>query len=142
MSELSPEQIELAPLEIDSRPCEECGLTLDRHRRVDTPEGPEFFCIPPDEMDIDELERRAELIRQIEIAAILARMEAMDLDEAPEPVKPVAKQSYRVPQSTIDAFFYVASLNDAEYLKRWLEQHPRDAETLCKLWEGKNALKA
>jgi hypothetical protein len=46
---------------------------------------------------------------------------------------------YHPPQSTIDAFWYVVRLDDAEYLKRWLAQHPRDAEALCKLWEGKNA---
>src|SRR5713101_4038533 len=28
----------------DDRPCRFCGLTIDQHRRVDTPNGPEFFC--------------------------------------------------------------------------------------------------
>jgi hypothetical protein len=33
------------PLEkIDPRPCQRCGSTIDQHRRVDTPDGPEFFC--------------------------------------------------------------------------------------------------
>jgi hypothetical protein len=56
------------------------------------------------------------------------------------PISP--KPPYRTPQATIDAFWYVAGLDDPDYLKRWLAQHPRDAETLCKLWEGKNAVKA
>jgi hypothetical protein len=30
--------------EIDPNSCKSCGLTIDQHRRVDTPEGPEFFC--------------------------------------------------------------------------------------------------
>jgi hypothetical protein len=29
---------------IDPRPCQRCGSTIDQHRRVDTPDGPEFFC--------------------------------------------------------------------------------------------------
>jgi len=47
---------------------------------VDNGEGPEFFCLDllPDEMTLEELERRAELRRQEEVAAILARMDAMD----------------------------------------------------------------
>jgi hypothetical protein len=52
------------------------------------------------------------------------------------------KAPYRTPQATIDAFWHVAGLDDPDYLKRWLAQHPRDAETLCKLWEGKNGVKA
>lgn len=134
------------PLEIDSRPCGECGLTIDRHRRVDTPEGPEFFCadLSPDDMTLDELERRAELGRQEEVAAIFARLEAMDdpSKRSPPAARGPEPKPYRTPQSTIDAFWYVVRLEDPDYLKRWLERHPRDAETLCKLWEGKNAVKA
>src|SRR5207248_7342383 len=94
--------VEPSPLELDPRPCELCGLTIDRHEMVDDGEGPIFYCpdLPPDEMTLDELERRAELIRQIEIAEIMARMDAMDLVAAPEPVRPVAKQPYRTPQAT------------------------------------------
>jgi RecA-family ATPase len=44
-------EIEPEPIEIDSRPCADCGLTIDQHGRVDTPEGPEFFCL---EASIDE----------------------------------------------------------------------------------------
>ena len=32
------------PIQMDPRQCDQCGLTIDKHRRVDTPEGPEFFC--------------------------------------------------------------------------------------------------
>ena len=51
--------------------------------------------------------------------------------------KPTAAP-YRTPQSVIDAFLYVARNHDAEYLARWLEDHPRDIATLNKLWEAKN----
>jgi hypothetical protein len=142
MDSVNPEQIELDPLEIDGRPCELCGLTIDRHEMVDHGDGPIFYCpdLPPDEMTLPELERRAELIRQIEVAEIMARMDAMDLDEVPEPVKPVAKQSYRTPQSTKDAFLLVARNHDADYLARWLENHPQDVATLTELWREKNGL--
>lgn len=46
---------------------------------------------------------------------------------------------YRTPQSTIKAFWYVAGLDDPDYLKRWLAQHPLDVTFLQKLWEAKHA---
>ena len=124
-------------LEIDPRPCQKCGLTIDRHDMVDDGEGPLFFCadLSPDEMTIPELEHRAELIRQLEVAAILARLEW----PAFVPPPPRQPEPYRPAQSTVDAFWYVAGLDDADYLKRWLAEHPRDVETLQKLWEAKHA---
>ncbi|HEY5036067.1 MAG TPA: hypothetical protein VII74_02920, partial [Chthoniobacterales bacterium] len=70
-------ELEPDPIEIDPRPCTVCGLKIDRHEMVDDGEGPEFFCLSPDELMLLELERRAELIRQVEIAEILARMDAI-----------------------------------------------------------------
>jgi hypothetical protein len=106
---------------------------------IDDGEGPIFYCLdlPPDEMTLDELERRAELRREEEIAAILAEMEAAD---RLIPVRRISEpQPYRTPQSTIDAFWYVARLEDVEYLAKWLDRHPLDAPALYKLWEGRNA---
>jgi hypothetical protein len=59
----------------------------------------------------------------------------------PKPVStfPEHTRPYSPPQSTVDAFWYVVRLDDPEYLKRWLAQHPRDVATLQKLWEGKHA---
>jgi hypothetical protein len=91
-SSISPGR-EPDPIEIDPRPCDSCGLTIDRHERVDTPEGPEFFCIDlaPDEMTLPELERRAELIRQVEVAEIMARMDAMDtMDRSADAINKIA----------------------------------------------------
>jgi hypothetical protein len=128
-----PIELEPDPIEIDPRPCELCGLTIDRHERIDAPEGPEFFCadLSPDEMTLPELERRAELRRQEEVAAILARMDAMagtaDVAPAPEP------EPYRPAASTIEAFWFVVGLGDADRLKAWLHHRPKDAPTLLKL---------
>jgi hypothetical protein len=117
--------IEILPIDIDARPCEFCGLTIDQHRRVDTFEGPEFFC--------EELEVQIYL----DAAAMRARWEA---EGAPPLAQPTpAKKSYSTPQATVDAFFYVVRLDDAEYLSRWITEHPLDASALYKLWEGKNA---
>jgi hypothetical protein len=127
------------PIEIDPRPCGWCCLTIDRHRKTDSGEGPEFFCadLSPDEMTLPELERRAELRRQEDIAAILMRWEAMD---APATRPAVAEPPpYRTAASTIEAFWYVASLDDPDYLRRWLAEHPRDVAALQKLWEAKHA---
>jgi hypothetical protein len=132
-----PIELEPDPIEIDPRPCELCGLTIDRHVEVDNGEGPEFFCadISPDDMTLDELERRAELRRQEEVAAVLARMDAMD---RPAEIPPADKpRPYRTAASTVAAFKYVVSLNDADYLARWLANHPADGPELFKSWKGK-----
>jgi hypothetical protein len=135
-----PADLEPAPIELDPRPCELCGLTIDRHDMVDHGEGPEFYCadVSPDDMTLPELERRAELRRQEEAAAIFARLEAMDDPSKRLPLR-TEPEPYRPAQSTIDAFWYVASLDDPDYLTRWLAQHPRDVAALQKLWEAKHA---
>jgi hypothetical protein len=129
--------IDPALLAIDPRPCEWCGLMIDRHRMVDNGEGPEFFCLDlsPDEMTLPELERRAELRREEEIAAILARMDAMSgpADIAP----PREPELYRPAASTVDAFWYVVSLQDPERFKTWLADRPKDAPFLLQLLETK-----
>jgi hypothetical protein len=127
----------LAPLEIDFRPCTWCGLTIDRHRMVDNGDGPEFFCfeLSPDEMTLPELERRAELRRQEEVAAIFARLEAMD-DPSKRQMPRTELEPYRPAQSTIDAFWYVVRLDDVGRLKVWLADRPKDAPLLLALLES------
>jgi hypothetical protein len=41
---IAPDRLEPGPLDLDPRPCEFCGLTIDRHDMVDHGEGPEFYC--------------------------------------------------------------------------------------------------
>jgi hypothetical protein len=137
MSIPAPLDYDPAPIAIDSRPCELCGLTIDRHDMDDDGDGPLFFCadISPDEMTLDELERRAELIRQEEVAAIFARLEAID-----DPTKRLPPRSepepYRPAQSTVDAFRLVAAANDVSRLKAWLLARPTDAPFLLALLES------
>jgi hypothetical protein len=127
-------------LEIEPRPCELCGLKIDRHRMIDDGDGPIFYCadVSPDDMTLPELERRAELRRREDVAAIIARLEAMDdpsQRQAPQGAR--KPRLYRPAASTIDAFKYVVGLNDADYLARWLADHPADAPELFKIWKGK-----
>ena len=138
MNAMSPGQFELDPIELDPRPCELCGLTIDRHHMVDDGEGPQFFCdnLSPDEMTLPELERRAELRRQEDIAAILASwIEPVDApsvipaDREPPP--------YRPAQSTVDAFRLVVAAGDVGHLKAWLGDRPKDAPFLLDLLESK-----
>jgi hypothetical protein len=155
MSAVAEIELEPSPIEIDPRPCEWCGLTIDRHIMVDDGDGPDFFCadLSPEEMTLDELERRAELIHGEEIAAIIQRLELADprdawrhTGEAPPPEdirnsdisgKPVsAPAPYRTPLSVIDAFRYVVALDDLERLKAWLSDRPTDAPFLLGLLEG------
>lgn len=138
-----------SPIEIDPRPCELCGLTIDRHKMVDDGEGPEFFCldVPVDELTLEELERRAELRRQEEIAAIVRDWEMDDPRDrwrhtgeprpATQPAPVPRREPYAPPQATVDAFKFVISLDDPEYLARWLADHPADAPELFQLWKSK-----
>jgi hypothetical protein len=126
-----------AAIAIDPRLCcQLCGLTIDRHEQVDTPEGSEFFCADLDEMTLAELERRAESIRQLEVAAIFARLEAADDPSKRLPLAPRA-EPYRTPQSTEHAFLYLVSLKDPDRLVAWLHERERDRPFLLKLLEAK-----
>jgi hypothetical protein len=129
--------LEPEPIAIDPRPCV-CGYTIDQHLRVDTPEGPEFYCR---DIEADEFGGADDLVRQWELADPRDRWKHTGEPPPPEIGIPVSttRPSYRTPQSTIDAFWYVVRLEDADHLKRWLAQHPRDVVTLQKLWDGKHA---
>jgi hypothetical protein len=135
-----PIELEPDPIEIDPRPCELCGLTVDRHEMVDRGEGPEFFCadVSPDDMTLDELERRAELRREEDVAAIFARLEAMD-----DPSKRLPPRSepepYRPAASTVDAFLYLVATDDAPRVRAWLADRPKDTPFLLDLLESKTA---
>ena len=124
-----------APLAIDPRPCAWCALTIDRHRMVDDGDGPEFWCVdlPADELTLPELERRAELRRQEDIAAILARWEMLGL---PDALPPREAEPHRPAASTVDAFRCVVAAGDVGRLKAWLADRPKDAPLLLALLES------
>jgi hypothetical protein len=126
---------EPAPIKIEPRPCGLCGLKIDRHERVDEPEGPIFLCVDlsPDEMTLPELERRAELRRQEDIAAILARWEALD---PPDVFRTREAEPYRPAASTVAAFRYVAAAGDVARLREWLADRPKDAPLLLAMLES------
>jgi hypothetical protein len=89
-------------------------------------------------MTIDELERRAALIRQIEVAEIMARMDATDAMEGPSKAPPRAEpELYRPAASTVGAFWYLVNLRDSERFKAWLRDHSDDAPFLLNLLETK-----
>lgn len=88
---------------------------------------------------VDELQNAAEgrglidLVGQDGVQAIMgSAFAAVRLPEEPDMSTPSTSQTAR---STIDAFYYVVSLNDPDRLKAWLRQHPVDAPTLLKLLE-------
>jgi hypothetical protein len=105
-------------------------------------EAEEIATIEHDLIDLPP-DYAAQIVRQWEMSD--PRDAWWHTGEAPPKAIPVPAaicQQYRTPQAAIDAFFHVADLGDADHLNRWLQQHQRDAETLCKLWEGKHADKA
>jgi RecA-family ATPase len=75
------------PIEIDPRPCALCGLTIDKHIRIDTPEGPFFDC-DPHELEIQAAARVARLRMELNDPrdCDLARIEVGEADDGPPPV--------------------------------------------------------
>jgi hypothetical protein len=124
------------PIAIDPRPCEWCGLLIDRHVMVDHGEGPEFFCpdLSPDEMTLIELERRAEYRHAEAVAAILAGWEALPMTPDAPPLVP---DPYRPAASTVAAFLMLAAGDDAARVRAWLAARPKDAPYLLDLLESK-----
>jgi hypothetical protein len=128
-----PDEIEPNPIEIDPRPCELCGRTIDQHERVDTPEGPEFFCWNDDDIVTRwELADPRDAWRHTGESPPPASVRNSDITEQPS-----APKHYRTPQATADAFWLVVNLCDPVRLKAWLHDHPRDARHLLKLLESK-----
>jgi hypothetical protein len=106
----------------------------------------------PDPIELCELcgcaSEDLEVLIHLRAADLLAQWERADprdawrhTGEAPPPAERISvrPRPYSTPQSTVDAFWYVASLDDTDYLKRWLAEHPRDVTALQKLWEAKHA---
>jgi hypothetical protein len=135
MSTADIAELETDPIEIDSRPCGECGCTIDRHRRVDTPEGPEFFCADIEtQIHLDA----ADLVKQWELADPRDRWRHTgEPKPATSDIPKSNPRPYSTPDSVKDAFWYVVSLNDLKRLKTWLANHPADAPTLLELLESK-----
>ena len=106
---------------------------------VDNGEGPEFYCsdVSPDEVTLDELERRAELIRQEEVTAIFARLEAMD-DPSKRMSPRAGPEPYHPARSTVDAFRYLTAAGDIGRIREWLAERPKDAPHLIALLEGQD----
>jgi hypothetical protein len=130
-----PEQLECDPVSIDPRPCGLCGLTIDRHQRVDTSEGPEFFC---NELETQIYLEAADLVRQWELADPRDRWKHTgEPPPKPSAIPNARPEPYRTPQSTIDAFLYVVSLRDRDYFAKWLARHPADRAELLRIWKGK-----
>jgi hypothetical protein len=116
----APADIEPVPIEVER--CELCGCVIE---------------------DFEALIylRAAELVEQWERADPRDRWRHTG-EKRPklEPAPALRSQPYTTPQSVIDAFVYVAHNHDADYVAKWLANHPQDIETLTKLWEAKNGL--
>lgn len=99
----------------------------------------------PDAHD-DELAEACEQEIMLRAADLVAQWEIADPRDRwrhtgePRPIvrpAPPRREPYRTPQSTVDAFLYVAALDYVAHLKAWLDDHRKDAPILLKLLESK-----
>jgi hypothetical protein len=87
---------------------------------------------------VDEIpsDRAAQLVRQLKLADPRDRWRHTG-ELPPGSDLGVPAPRHRAPQATIDAFWYVVRQDDAEYLGRWLANHPLDASHLHEIWRAK-----
>jgi hypothetical protein len=85
------------------------------------------------------LDYAAQIVRQWEMADPRdAWRHTGELPPAPKVERPSTKTIHRTtPQSTVDAFWCVIQQDNADYLARWLENHPLDVSHLTGIWEAK-----
>ena len=85
----------------------------------------------------------AEIVRRWELADPRDRWKHTG-EAPPSPqIEPLpAKQFYRTPQSTIDAFWCVVRNDDPDQIARWLAGRPADAAHLHEIWGQKCATAA
>jgi hypothetical protein len=120
------------PIEIDSRPCEFCGRTIDGHECIDQGEGPEFYCFPDDDIVVQwVLADPRDAWRHTGDASPPAHLRNSDIS-----VRPEKAPQYRTARSTIDAFRLVVAAGDLGRLRVWLGYRPKDAPYLLSLLEG------
>jgi hypothetical protein len=131
---IAADLLEPNPIEIDPRPCDLCGRTIDQHERLATPEGPEFFCFPDDDIvTCWELADPRDAWRHTGEPPPPASVRNSDIDAKPaSTAKP-----YRTPAATQQAFWYVVRLADPGRLAVWLDDHPKDESFLLNLLECK-----
>ena len=128
------ETLDPDPLEIDPRPCEWCGLTIDQHIMVDDGDGPEFFC--------EEIHPHgADLVRQWEMQdprdAWRHTGETAPAASFRNSKPSIVPRAYRTPKATIDACMWLARYRDLAALREWLRDHRKDAPYLLMLLKGK-----
>lgn len=88
-------------------------------------------------LEVEIALRTAEMVRDWEEADPRDRWR--HTGEPRPPARPVVTQRapYAPPKSTVDAFLYVAALDDVARLKAWLDDHRKDAPQLLELLESK-----
>jgi hypothetical protein len=111
--------LEPEPIEVDPPTCELCGCTIE---------------------DLEELIylRAADLVTQWELAdpRVAWRHTGDPRPKCSSAEHLPSAKPYRTPQSTVDAFWYVAT-HEPDKLKAWLARHPDDAPALHRIWKAK-----
>jgi hypothetical protein len=143
--------VDPAPIEIDPRPCERCGLKIDRHDMIDRGDGPLFFCIDPENLTLPELKLRADLRLEEHAEVLVEQWELADPRDnwkhtgAPRPSHDIRNGALQAPRSwtpysppgpVIAEFWEVIGRADPDAFKAWLLNHPQDAPGLLKLLES------
>ena len=147
-------EAEPAPIEIDSRPCQFCGLKIDDHHMIDDGDEPLHFCISELYERLAAGKARGAAVARpfylgwnagIDFALVHVAEEEISMimsgimaesDTAPSITPPRAPEP-RPAASTIAAFWHVVALKDPDKLSAWLRDHPRGTSFLLKLLEAK-----
>ncbi|WP_050043681.1 hypothetical protein [Bradyrhizobium sp. LTSPM299] len=123
------------PIEIEPRPCERCGRTIDQHDCRDDGDGPLFFCWSDgDIVTLWELADPRDAWRQTGEAPPAWTVRNSDIAGS----TPERPQLYRTAQSTVEAFRFVVAAGDIQHVKGWLGDHPKDAPYLISILERQN----
>jgi hypothetical protein len=82
--------------------------------------------------------RTADLVRQWELADPRDRWRHTGAQPPAAIQQPAPRREpYKPADSTVAAFWHVERNESAEYLARWLANHPADAPALYKIWKAK-----
>ncbi|WP_050043685.1 hypothetical protein [Bradyrhizobium sp. LTSPM299] len=120
------------PIEIEPRPCERCGRTIDQHDCRDDGDGLLFFCWSDgDIVTLWEMADSRDRWRHTGEVPPPASVRNSDIGGKAPDRAPICRPA----DSTVAAFRMVADAGSVDRIKAWLGQRPKDAPYLISILE-------